>query len=622
MAGPLSGHILTSYEASVSNQSICTDGLISFNPSMHGSFNPNMHSTQQSFSFNDPSHASTSMSESTYDRVSRLQAKLNQKLGPEFISQRPGPGGGPKLTYAEGWKVINVANEVFGFDGWSSRIVNLTTDYMDYNEESRRYNVGVSVIMRVTLKEGVYHEDVGYGMIENAKAKGMALDKCKKEAVTDGLKRTLRTFGNVMGNCLYDKQYTAEIVKIKVPPTKLDKGELYRLPEYSDKPPAAAASTSASRSVPTTSTPVRAPPPPAHAPAPAPQQQRWQPQPQQPTKPLSSVPRHLQPSGLQTPITTPTHAPAERKVSFAPQVKAEPAPQPQAQMKPPPIPVAQDSQEDAGDDSFGFFSDDDAFLACVDMGEGDLGQPIDFEEGTGGSAVSSGMEATAPEAPPQMETKPPQHEARFGLGLGRTAQGTRQQGAMNPPPNPPQQQVSVAGANGSAPVRGGAQKPLSGGSAAPSRASDASSSTATFSRPPTTASNARSGPSHVNQNQNLHPNPKPPSGGQVASASGSASTSMPPPEAPPAKRPPTPSIGGFHFPPGMPNPLLQNTSRPPPPPQGVKRGADAMMGSSVRSGAGMGLSGAVGGSRQPLGTLALDGQQYQQGSSDAKRVRR
>ncbi|KAJ7712511.1 Rad52/22 family double-strand break repair protein-domain-containing protein [Mycena metata] len=79
--------------------------------------------------------------------------------------------------------------------------------------------------MRVTLKEGVFHEDVGYGMFENAKAKGMALDKCKKEAVTEGLKRTLRTFGSVLGNCLYDKQYT----KIKVPPIKLEKSELTRI---------------------------------------------------------------------------------------------------------------------------------------------------------------------------------------------------------------------------------------------------------------------------------------------------------------------------------------------------------------------------------------------------------
>jgi len=41
--------------------------------------------------------------------------------------------------------------------------------------------------------------------------------QCKKEAVTDGLKRALRNFGNLMGNCLYDKAYTQEVVKMKVP---------------------------------------------------------------------------------------------------------------------------------------------------------------------------------------------------------------------------------------------------------------------------------------------------------------------------------------------------------------------------------------------------------------------
>jgi DNA repair and recombination protein RAD52 len=38
--------------------------------------------------------------------------------------------------------------------------------------------------------------------------------------VTDGLKRALRNFGNLLGNCLYDKSYTQEVVKIKVPPVR------------------------------------------------------------------------------------------------------------------------------------------------------------------------------------------------------------------------------------------------------------------------------------------------------------------------------------------------------------------------------------------------------------------
>ncbi|KAJ8595818.1 recombination protein Rad52 [Rhizopogon salebrosus TDB-379] len=168
----------------------------------------------------DPSF-STYLSDDTAIKIATLQAKLNKKLGPEYISQRPGPGGGPKLTYAEGWKIINLANEVFGFNGWSSSIVNMTIDYMDCNEEAKRYNVGVSCIVRVTLSCGVFHEDVGYGAAENVKSKAQAIDKSKKEAVTDAVKRALRNFGTLLGNCLYDKSYTQEITKIKVPPVRI-----------------------------------------------------------------------------------------------------------------------------------------------------------------------------------------------------------------------------------------------------------------------------------------------------------------------------------------------------------------------------------------------------------------
>ncbi|TFK20914.1 Rad52/22 double-strand break repair protein [Coprinopsis marcescibilis] len=171
--------------------------------------------------FNDvASESASGLSGGAGLRHAALQAKLNQRLGPEYVSQRPGPGGGPKLTYAEGWKMINLANEVFGFNGWSSRVVSLTTDFMDYSEESRRYNIGVTAIVRVMLRDGTFHEDIGYGLLENTKSKGQGLDKCKKEAVTDGIKRALRNFGNLMGNCLYDKSYTHEIVKMKVPPVR------------------------------------------------------------------------------------------------------------------------------------------------------------------------------------------------------------------------------------------------------------------------------------------------------------------------------------------------------------------------------------------------------------------
>lgn len=31
------------------------------------------------------------------EKVATLQVRLSRKLGPEYITQRPGPGGGPKL---------------------------------------------------------------------------------------------------------------------------------------------------------------------------------------------------------------------------------------------------------------------------------------------------------------------------------------------------------------------------------------------------------------------------------------------------------------------------------------------------------------------------------------------
>jgi hypothetical protein len=63
------------------------------------------------------------------NRYWRAAATVALKLGPEHLASRAGAGGG-KLTYIEGWRVINLANEVFGFDGWSSEVKNLSVDFV------------------------------------------------------------------------------------------------------------------------------------------------------------------------------------------------------------------------------------------------------------------------------------------------------------------------------------------------------------------------------------------------------------------------------------------------------------------------------------------------------------
>ena len=175
------------------------------------------HKTNGSTSVNPFEETKPRLSEYTAQEIASLQSRLDKQLGPEYISSRPGAAG-QKVHYLTAEKVISLANEVFGFNGWSSAIQNIQIDYVDENTQTGKVSLGLSVIVRVTLKDGTFHEDIGYGLIENCKGKGAAFKKAKKEGTTDALKRALRNFGNVLGNCIYDKDFLGRVTKIKVAP--------------------------------------------------------------------------------------------------------------------------------------------------------------------------------------------------------------------------------------------------------------------------------------------------------------------------------------------------------------------------------------------------------------------
>ena len=119
-----------------------------------------------------------------------VQRALQQRLGPNFISKRPA-GGGQQVSYIEGNKVVGLANEVFGFNGWSTDVTNQTVDFVDHHQG--KWYVGTTATVKVTLKDGSYHEDVGYGVSEGMRSKALSLERARKEAVTDGMKRALRS---------------------------------------------------------------------------------------------------------------------------------------------------------------------------------------------------------------------------------------------------------------------------------------------------------------------------------------------------------------------------------------------------------------------------------------------
>lgn len=226
-------------------------------------------------------------------------------------------------------------------------------------------------------------------------------------------------------------------------------------------------------------------------------------------------------SGLVTPIQTPMQAqrppPPQPPAATSPLSRMRSAPErsvPCAEPAPAPAragsvdavnqDIISDGQAngqsvDEDEDPFPLSTQDDAFLATVDLGEGDLGRPIDFDEGVGGVSV---MDASVPEQDSESSGVLPLPEYQVCGRAGNESSAGSSSGAP-----------SKTGVWNKARVQPAA-KPPSGSSAQgqPQSRGGPSNSTASTSTP-------------------------------------SMSSMQPPPQD--VKRPVATSMGGFHFLPGM-----------------------------------------------------------------------
>ena len=133
-------------------------------------------------------------------------ASLNQELDSSRIKIRE--KGNINLSYIEGFDVIDTANLIFGYGNWSYLISSLTQVSQEQNH-NQNYVVCYKAVVKLIVKDenhtkSISRQDVGFGT-GIAKTLADAYENAGKEAVTDGLKRTLRSFGNQFGNSLYDK---------------------------------------------------------------------------------------------------------------------------------------------------------------------------------------------------------------------------------------------------------------------------------------------------------------------------------------------------------------------------------------------------------------------------------
>ena len=133
-------------------------------------------------------------------------AILNQELDGSRVKVRE--KGNINLSYLEGFDIIETANKIFGYGNWSYSITKLEQVSQEQNQ-NQNFVVCYKAIVNVILHDiehlkQIYREDVGTGT-GIAKTLADAHEGASKEAVTDALKRALRTLGNQFGLSLYDK---------------------------------------------------------------------------------------------------------------------------------------------------------------------------------------------------------------------------------------------------------------------------------------------------------------------------------------------------------------------------------------------------------------------------------
>lgn len=113
---------------------------------------------------------------------------------------------GMSFKYLETYDIINVANTIFNYM-WNYTITKLEEVARETNQNGNHV-ITFSAIVKVKIYDAqrnfIEREDTGVGT-GTAKMLGDAIDNASKSAVSDSLKRSLRSLGAQFGNNLYSK---------------------------------------------------------------------------------------------------------------------------------------------------------------------------------------------------------------------------------------------------------------------------------------------------------------------------------------------------------------------------------------------------------------------------------
>jgi DNA repair and recombination protein RAD52 len=143
---------------------------------------------------------------------------------------------GMSFKYLETYDIINVANTIFNYM-WDYTITRLEEVARETNQNGNHV-ITYSAIVKVKIYDAqrnfIEREDTGVGT-GTARTVGDAIDNASKSAVSDSLKRSLRSFGGQFGNDLYSKTPTTNYSQQQ--PQQITQQQSYQQPPQYNQPP-------------------------------------------------------------------------------------------------------------------------------------------------------------------------------------------------------------------------------------------------------------------------------------------------------------------------------------------------------------------------------------------------
>lgn len=94
--------------------------------------------------------------------------------------------------------ILQLANEVFGFNGWSSSILECNAVEQEFDIDKDVFSMKHEALIRVILQDGTVSNALGVGKCSNVPHKYMCLENSKKMAITDGLRNAILNFTSMI----------------------------------------------------------------------------------------------------------------------------------------------------------------------------------------------------------------------------------------------------------------------------------------------------------------------------------------------------------------------------------------------------------------------------------------